>query len=245
MVSQSAPEANSPSSARLLLDQLNARADAHEGARQLILDMLLKGVPFDGWTSLALDEAVTGAGYTPDMGVLAFPDGIVDAIDLFTERSDTAMLTGMDTPEFSSLKIREKVAQAILFRLAHLESHKESARRAAATLALPPYAPTGARLVWRTADHIWRGLGDTSTDYNYYTKRATLTAVWTSVFSRWLADDSEDHQHTRDFLDDRIDNVMDIEKAKKQWRDMKIDPGKFLAQTLIPGLAKMRYPSGR
>lgn len=233
------------SPARLVLDQLDARIDAHEEPRQAILDMLLKSVPFDGWTALALDDAVIDAGYSANMGVLAFPDGIVDAIDLFTERSDIAMLRGMDTEEFADLKIREKVTQAIVLRLAHLEPNKECARRAAGTLALPPYASTGAKLIWRTADRIWRGLGDSSTDYNYYTKRATLTAVWSSVFTRWLADDSEDHQRTRDFLDDRIDNVMGIEKAKKQWRDLNIDPGKFLTETVIPSIAKMRYPSGR
>ena len=108
---------------------------------------------------------------------------------------------------------------------------------------MPPYAPTGARLIWRTADRIWRGLGDQSTDYNYYTKRATLSGVWSSTFARWLGDESEGFQRTHDFLDDRIENVMEIEKAKAKWRELGIDPGKFISGRLLPGLAKLRYPS--
>ncbi|MBY0423167.1 MAG: COQ9 family protein, partial [Parvularculaceae bacterium] len=134
--------------------------------------------------------------------------------------------------------IREKVAFAIRERLSGLRPHKEAARRAAATLALPPFAPTGAKIAWRTCDAIWSGIGDTSTDFNYYSKRATLLAVWTSTFARWLADDSEDEAATRDFLARRIDNVMQIEKVKAQARRIGVDP-----EGMFGWLARLRYPS--
>ncbi|MEM1191960.1 MAG: COQ9 family protein [Pseudomonadota bacterium] len=224
-----------------VLQRLRARTDQYEETRRKVFTMMVKAVPFDGWTILALREAAENAGVSATMIALIFPGGVRDAIDLFAEDADIAMLEAMANDEFATMKIREKVAFAVRARLDHLAPHKEAARRGAATLALPPYAATGARLIWRTADHIWSGLGDASTDYNYYTKRATLSAVWTSVFTCWLGDDSDDQARTEAFLDQRIENVMQIEKAKKQWRDLNIDPGKFIKDQLIPGLARLRY----
>ena len=80
----------------------------------------------------------------------------------------------------------------------------------------------GARAIGSTADHIWRALGDTSEDYNWYTKRATLSGVYSSTVLFWLGDDSLDHHATWEFLDRRIDDIMQIEKIKAQVRKSPI-----------------------
>jgi ubiquinone biosynthesis protein COQ9 len=54
---------------------------------------------------------------------------------------------------------------------------------------------------------------------NWYTKRATLSAVYSSTVLYWLGDTSDGHQATWEFLDRRIDNVMQIEKVKAQVRN--------------------------
>ena len=80
--------------------------------------------------------------------------------------------------------------------------------------ALPLNAPDGAKMLWQTADRIWTLLGDTSEDFNWYTKRMTLSGVIGSTLLFWLGDDSHDTQATWDFLDRRIGDVMQFEKAK-------------------------------
>ncbi len=81
-------------------------------------------------------------------------------------------------------------------------------------LALPANAPLGLKLLYRTVDAIWYAAGDTSTDFNFYTKRATLAGVYSSTFFYWLNDRSEGSEATWSFLDRRIDNVMRFEKWK-------------------------------
>ena len=73
-------------------------------------------------------------------------------------------------------------------------------------------------------------MGDTSDDVNWYTKRATLSAVISATVLFWLGDHSPDHVDTRAFLDRRIDGVMRFEQVKSGLRKL---PG---AQTLA-GLA--------
>ena len=108
-------------------------------------------------------------------------------------------------------------------RIHAVREHKEAARRAAAFLTLPPHAALGARLVYRTVDRMWRAAGDTSTDFNFYTKRAILAGVYSSTLMRWFTDESEDEAETKSFLDARIENVMQFEKFKAQVKERTKD----------------------
>ncbi len=212
-----------------------------EEQRLGILDDALMLAPFEGWTDRMIREAGASAGVSRETAAAAFPRGVVDILTFWSERLDAAMLETLEgSEEFGAMKIREKVAFAVRARLDAIEEHKEAARRAAATLALAHLAATGSRLVWRTADRIWRGLGDTSTDFNFYSKRAVLSGVWISTFARWLSDDSVDGSATEDFLKARIENVMQFEKAKARVRDLDIDRG-----ALLERLARLRYPVRR
>lgn len=218
--------------------RFEAGDDGFEAARAAILAQALELAAFDGWTLLMLRRAGAAAGVTATILTAAFPAGIADLLEYWSDQSDGAMRTAMTGPEFVRRRIREKVAFAVKARFAALAPHKEAARRGAATLALPPYARLALRLSWRTADAIWRGLGDKSADFNFYSKRMILAGVWTSTFARWLADDSEDGRSTADFLDDRIGDVMQFEKLKAQVRDLGLEPGKAVA-----ALARLRYPA--
>ena len=83
-----------------------------------------------------------------------------------------------------------------------------------AFLTLPPHATMGAKLLYRSVDRMWRAVGDTSTDFNFYTKRAILAGVYWATLMRWFTDQSEDEAETKAFLDARIENVMQFEKFK-------------------------------
>lgn len=214
--------------------------DGFELAREAVLARALDRAPFEGWTSPMLKAAGAEAGIEPAVVAAAFPGGVADLLAFWSEKADAAMLEAMASPEFAQKRIREKVASAVKARLDYLRLHKEAARRAAGTLALPSYAGLAPRLAWKTADAIWRGLSDKSTDFNFYTKRGILSAVWTTTFARWLADDAEDEAKTNDFLAARIENVMQYEKLKAKVRETGI----FDLERPAEWLAKLRYPRG-
>ncbi len=112
----------------------------------------------------------------------------------------------------------ERIAAAVRFRLEAVPD-KELVRRGMTLFSLPTHAADGAKALWQTCDLIWDTLGDSSEDVNWYTKRATLSGVYSSTLLFWLGDDSPDHQKTWEFLDRRIDNVMQFEKIKAQVND--------------------------
>jgi ubiquinone biosynthesis protein COQ9 len=121
--------------------------------------------------------------------------------------------------DLAAMKIRLRIATAVKTRLMILKPHKEAARRAAALLSLPMHAALGAKLMYQTVDAMWRATGDTSTDFNFYTKRGILAGVYGSTAVRWFNDTSEDEKATDDFLAARIENVMQFEKFKAKAKE--------------------------
>ncbi|MEM8658155.1 MAG: COQ9 family protein [Pseudomonadota bacterium] len=212
-----------------------------EDTRARVLAAALPNVVFDGWTDKTLAEAVEDAGVDPGLARLAFPRGGVDLALAFHQSCDARLPEMMEAEDMSALRYSEKVSRAIELRLEMLEDHREAVRRAAALFALPIHAADGARAIWQTADTIWTALGDTSDDVNWYTKRATLSGVYSAVVLYWLGDESPDMENTRAFIARRIDNVMQIEKAKANFksspfgRAFEKGPGKILDRIRKPG----------
>lgn len=169
---------------------------------------------FDGWSDAARDMAAEAAGIDRDLARLAFADGAVEMIDAWFAHVDAVVAATLPAETLGAMKIRARIAALVEARLAAVAPNRESLRRALAILALPQNVARAARLGWRSVDTMWRLAGDTATDYNHYTKRAMLLAVYGATVTVFLDDDSEDHADTRAFLARRIDDIMRFEKAK-------------------------------
>jgi ubiquinone biosynthesis protein COQ9 len=196
-----------------------ARKKTEDDLKTAVLAAALEHAAFDGFSDRLLARAGEAVG--ADKAALArlFPAGPSGLVEAFSDWTDAEMEKRLAKKKLSTLKIRERIAAAVLARLAALDPHKEAARRAAAFLTLPPHAALGAKLLYRTTDRMWRAAGDTSTDFNFYTKRAILAGVYSSTLMRWFTDDSEDARATHKFLDARIRNVMQFEKFKAQVKE--------------------------
>ncbi len=182
--------------------------------RAYLAPLLASQAAFDGWNEKAVAAAAEQAGVDTEMAGLAFNDGPVDMIDAWFVSVDDAMTAKFSKEELGAMKIRERITALVVARLEVLEADREGLRRALAILAAPPNLRTAAKLGWHAADTMWRLAGDTATDYNHYTKRTLLSAVYGSTISVFLDDESEDHAETKAFLDRRIENVMQFEKVK-------------------------------
>lgn len=211
-----------------------------EDLKERLLDAALAHVPFEGWSEATFRAAVRESGVDPALARALCPRGAVDLAIAFHRRGDAAMAERLRSADLSGMRFREKVAAAVRFRIEAV-GDREALRRGSALFALPVHAADGARLIWGTADLIWTTLGDSSDDLNWYTKRATLAAVYASTVLFWLGDDSTGHQATWDFLDRRIENVMQFEKLKSRLREAPL-LGR-LAAGAERAAARIRAPS--
>ncbi|SPH19878.1 hypothetical protein ASD8599_00617 [Ascidiaceihabitans donghaensis] len=190
----------------------------YETTKSQLLDAALMHVAFDGWSEATFQAAVRDADVESAMARAVCPRGAVDLAIAYHNRGDAVMVERLKTEDLSDMKFRDKIAAGVRFRIEAV-TDKEAVRRGTTLFALPTHAADGAKLVWGTADHIWTTLGDTSDDVNWYTKRATLSGVYSATVLYWLGDNSPDNAATWDFLDRRIDDVMQIEKMKAHVRD--------------------------
>lgn len=195
-------------------DAAPSEEDQIDSVRAAVVAAALPHVVFDGWTDRALAHGVADAGVEPGLSRLAFPRGGVDLALAFHDLKDAELAARLTSEDLQGLRFRDRIAYAVALRLEIIADDREAVRRGVALFALPPYAADGARAIWRTADTIWTGLGDASRDYNWYTKRTTLSAVYSSSLLYWLGDDTPDFAATREFIQRRIDNVMSFEEAK-------------------------------
>jgi len=211
-----AAPADAPADAHKISTDAPKPAQDDEAVKEAVLGAVLSDAAFDGFTESVLAKAGKAVGLDKDGLARLFPDGPLSLIEFYAVWADGEMqkrLAAMDLPK---MKIRERIAAAVLARISILAAHKEAARRAGATLSLPMHAGLAARLLYRSVDTMWRAVGDTSTDFNFYTKRGILAGVYGATLLRWFNDTSENDAATHEFLAARIENVMQFEKFKAE-----------------------------
>ena len=192
---------------------------------------------FDGWTVEAVNSAAAQTGIDPAQARLAFPKAKIDMIDAYIAAVDAAMAAEFLPEKIAAMKVRDRIRSQLWFRLETMAPAREASRKALAIFAMPQNVPLALRTNWRSSDLMWRLAGDTATDYNHYTKRITLGAVYASTLVAWLDDQSEAFVDTAAFLNRRLGNVMSFEKWKAQWS------GDSLRRpSLSRFLGRLRYP---
>jgi ubiquinone biosynthesis protein COQ9 len=207
-----------------------------EEIRQKLALAIGENAVFDGWSQAAVDSAADQLGVERAQARLAVPKDQAGKIDLYIRGVDRALEAWFTPERLEGLKIREKIRTIVWKRFEIMEPAREAVRRALSILAMPQNLPTSLKTGWRTADVMWRIAGDTSTDYNHYTKRMMLGGVYGSSLLVWLNDETEGFAETASFLDRRIDDVMKIEKLKANWRGQE-----HFSVTRF--LGRLRYPA--
>ena len=193
---------------------------------------------FDGWTAKAVEAAAVQMGIDPAQARLAFPKDPAGMVIAWIGGVDAAMEARFTPDVVAAMKIRDRIRSLIWFRLEATGPAREAVRSALAILAMPQNVPLGLKTGWRSADLMWRLAGDTATDFNHYTKRLTLSGVYTATLLAWLDDESEGWADTAAFLDRRLADVMRFEKWKAEWRGSEMR-----RPSLSRFVGRLRYPA--
>lgn len=205
--------------------------------REALAPRLAAHAAFDGWNDTAVESAASEKDVDADVAKLAFKGGPMALVDAWIAGVDAEMARRLPPEKLGAMKIRDRITALVATRLEIMAPDREGLRRAQAIMAMPQNLPAASRIGWRSADRMWRLAGDTATDFNHYTKRMTLSAVYLSTLVTFVNDESEGYADTRAFLDRRIDNVMQFEEVKAQAKKR---------QELMPSLSRfvgrLRYP---
>lgn len=204
--------------------------DWAQDAERQVLDAALQIAADRGWTWPTVKAAAAAAGLSAADVELLLPHGPRDLAALLSKRHDALTLAALPDP--AGLKIRERIRTAAMTRIDIAAQDEAAVRRWAGFLALPMHLPLALRLLWDSADQLWRWAGDTATDENHYSKRAILSGILSSALAIRL---SSGRDAAAEFVDARIENVMAFEKWKAG-----LKPSELL-RDVAGALGKMRY----
>lgn len=206
--------------------------------RAALAPLIARNAAFDGWSAAAVESAAAQLEIDLDVAALAYKGGAMAMIDGWIESIDLELAHRKPAEKLQTMKIRERITALLATRLEIMNPDREALRRAMTIMAMPQNIVRATKIGWRSADRMWRLAGDTASDFNHYTKRATLSAVYGSTLSIFVNDESEDFAATRAFLERRIDNVMQFEKVKAQARARR-----EYVPSLSRFIGRLRYPA--
>jgi ubiquinone biosynthesis protein COQ9 len=204
--------------------------DPDAALRDRLADAMIAEAAFEGWSRTAVAAAARQLELPAGEADRLFPGGAMQILGFASERADLRTVEDMEKEGVADLKIRDRIKAAVRIRLERHAGQREAARRALGALSLPFNGGLALKLLYRTVDAMWYAAGDTSTDFNFYTKRATLAGVYSATLLYWLNDRSPGSEATWAFLDRRIDDVMRIEKLKSQVRSWATGPARRAAR---------------
>lgn len=174
-----------------------------------IIDALLPLVPELGWTRAALARAAGDAALAES----AFPAGPRDAIAAWSRLADRRMSEAAEASDLAALRMPARIRRVVEIRLEQAMPHKPALRDALAILALPWNAPLAACLTAETVNAMWYAAGDSSADFSWYTRRATLAAIYGATLAYWLRDPSPGLDNSLSFLDRRLADHARLSRA--------------------------------
>jgi ubiquinone biosynthesis protein COQ9 len=183
------------------------------------LDAMLPLVPTHGWTSRALAEALKEAGGDPSEAEWRFPGGPPEMIERFFALSLSRAIAQVTPDIAGEMRLGKRVRAVVGALLTELSPHKEAVRRAMAWLLLPRHAALTARLMASVVDGIWHAAGDRSSDFSWYTKRASLAGIMLPTLLFWLNDIEFDNETTLAFFDRRLEGLARIGRARSRLQD--------------------------
>jgi len=158
----------------------------------------------EGWTRETLRHALADQGEPAEMLDNAFPRGVVGAIEQWCRLADHRMQEEAATEDMAALRTPQRIRRVIELRLRAAEPDREALRAATAFLSLPWNLPVALRCTANTASAIWYAAGDNSADFSWYTRRATVAAIYTATIAYWLRPGATDLEEVLGFLDRRL-----------------------------------------
>ncbi|TGZ82741.1 ubiquinone biosynthesis protein COQ9 [Ascodesmis nigricans] len=183
-----------------------------------ILSAALHHVPTTGFTKTSLTTGLRELGY-PDITLNLFPRGEFDLVKFYLEKQRLNLGALVDFPKIQAeaglgrLSMTQKIRTLCIERLKANEPVIHKLPEALGLMSLLENIPASVTELAELSDEIWALAGDTSVDTSWYTKRASLGAVYASTELFMTQDRSADFAETWKFLDRRLEDVQSLGKA--------------------------------
>ncbi|KAJ9499365.1 Ubiquinone biosynthesis protein coq9, mitochondrial [Exophiala xenobiotica] len=178
-------------------------------AQDKILAAAIGRVPKHGFTEQSLVLGAKDAGYL-DVTVQLFPRGVFDLVHYHLVTQRLALKHNVQFPEGTPLGLGSKIRTLAMARLRANADIIHQWQGALGHISLLGNIPASLKELNALSDEIWYLAGDTAVDFSWYTKRASLAAVYASSEMFMTTDKTHDFAATEEFLDRRLKDAQNV-----------------------------------
>lgn len=184
-------------------------------ARDAAIRAMLPLAGARGWNWAVIRAGLATAGEDPALAESWFPTGAPGAVAAWIDLADREMIDAAAAEDVTLLRVPARIRRVVELRLLATAPHKAALRRALSLLAIPSNIPVALRTTAATVDAMWHAAGDTSADFSWYTRRATLAAVYGTTLAFWTRNDDPAIDQAMAFLDRRLAGVARFGKRRR------------------------------
>ena len=186
--------------------------------RKKIIEISKKYIVKDGWNEDLFESISKNSKFNIKEILILFPEGYLSLLKFYLKELDTRTALNAKNINLIRMKTHIRIREIILLKLKNNQDEKNVIKRTYFTLLLPHHSKLALKSLYNTVDQIWFIAGDKSTDFNFYSKRFILAAIYSSVILFWIK--NQDIKKTTVFLDKQLRKVSKITQTKNKVKNI-------------------------
>ena len=187
--------------------------------RQVVLRFAKKFVSENGLTKNCLENISKKYGLNTDETDLLFPQGNIDLIKFALEQLNNDLEVYCRQIDLIRLPIHKRIRKVLLSKISLMNKDKSFYRSIFLNLLIPKKNFSLSNQLYNSVDQIWFIAGDSSTDFNFYTKRLILSGIYSRVILFFFNNNNQ--EELENILDESLKRVSKIPEIKSKLKIFK------------------------
>lgn len=187
--------------------------------RQVVLRFAKEFVSENGLTKNCLENISKKYGLNTDETDLLFPQGNIDLIKFALEQLNNDLEVYCRQIDLIRLPIHKRIRKVLLSKISLMNKDKPFYRSIFLNLLIPKKNFSLSSQLYNSVDQLWFIAGDSSTDFNFYTKRLILSGIYSRVMLFFFNNNNQ--EELENILDESLKRVSKIPEIKSKLKIFK------------------------
>ena len=150
---------------------------------------------------------------------LLFPEGNIDLIKFTLEQLNKELEEYCKKIDLIRLPFNKRIKKVLLSKISLMNKNKLFYRSIFLNLLIPKKNFSLSNQLYNSVDQIWFIAGDSSTDFNFYTKRLILSGIYSRVILFFFNNNNQ--EELENILDESLKRVSKIPEIKSKLKIFK------------------------
>ena len=150
---------------------------------------------------------------------LLFPEGNIDFIKFTLEQLNNELEEYCREIDLIRLPVHKRIKKVLLSKISLMNKNKVFYRSIFLNLLIPKKNFSLPSQLYNSVDQIWFIAGDSSTDFNFYTKRLILSVIYSRIMLFFFNNNNQ--EELENILDESLRRVSKIPEIKSKFKIFK------------------------